>query len=154
MHGVGRTSGEGIESNWEISNPAALSTREMSTAARHETLNDIFGAINWAKTMKIGTLNDIDQFIIAYVDFPGPHLGKLLTEAIDELTTQQAMHKELEETIPAAYIAKWDRMVSAYEHDSSQPDPFTEKANGTFQPHTMIIQSHHSRSAVTSLADV
>ena len=59
MHGVGCTSGEGIESNWVISNPAALSTREMSAAARHETLNDIFGTVNWSKTTKIGMFSVI-----------------------------------------------------------------------------------------------
>ena len=69
MHGVGCTSGEGIESNWAISNPAALSTREMSTATQHETLNDVFGAVNWAKTTKISTSQGCRLLLLAKVKF-------------------------------------------------------------------------------------
>lgn len=54
MAGVGRTHGEGVESNWSITNGFALSTREMSGAGRHETLNDVMGYVNWTKTIKIG----------------------------------------------------------------------------------------------------
>lgn len=55
MAGVGRTHGEGVESNWAITNGYALSTREMSSAGRHETLNDVMGYINWTKTINLRT---------------------------------------------------------------------------------------------------
>ena len=54
LPGVGRTHGEGIEANWADTNGAALSTREMSKPGRHEALDDLFGAINWRKTLSMG----------------------------------------------------------------------------------------------------
>ena len=54
MRGAGRTHGESIETGWAEINPAALSTREMSNAFRHETLDDIMGAINWSKLLSMG----------------------------------------------------------------------------------------------------
>ena len=54
MRGAGRTHGESIETGWAEINPAALSTREMSNAFRHETLDDIMGAINWSKLLGMG----------------------------------------------------------------------------------------------------
>lgn len=53
--GVGRTYGEGIEANWSETNTVSLASREMPAGARHEFLNDIFGAINWRKLTTLGT---------------------------------------------------------------------------------------------------
>lgn len=55
QRGVGRTHGEGVESNWALLNLLALSTREMSASSRHEVLDDAMGQINWSKTIKIRT---------------------------------------------------------------------------------------------------
>lgn len=52
--GAARTCGEGIETGWADTNPAALSTREMSLTYRHEVLDDLFGAINWWKIKTMG----------------------------------------------------------------------------------------------------
>lgn len=52
--GVGRTYGEGIEGNWSEMNFASLMTREMANEGRHETLDDVFGALNWSKTQNLG----------------------------------------------------------------------------------------------------
>ena len=52
--GAGRVCGEGIEAGWADCNGAALSSREMSPAFRHEVLDDVFGAINWRKTIHMG----------------------------------------------------------------------------------------------------
>ena len=57
--GAARTCGEGIETGWADTNPAALSTREMSLTYRHEVLDDLFGAINWRK---IKTMGEIKYF--------------------------------------------------------------------------------------------
>lgn len=54
MTGAGRTYGEGIESNWAETNQVSLSTREMPSGFRHETLNNVFGAMNWRKTLGLG----------------------------------------------------------------------------------------------------
>jgi hypothetical protein len=55
--GVGRTCGEGIEAGWADCNGAALSTRESSMSGRREALDDLFGAINWRKTISMGMQN-------------------------------------------------------------------------------------------------
>lgn len=52
--GVGRSYGEGIEANWAETNHASLMTREMPEATRHETLDDVFGSINWNKLITFG----------------------------------------------------------------------------------------------------
>jgi hypothetical protein len=52
--GAARTCGKGIEAGWADTNPAALSTREMSLTYCHEVLNDLFGAINWCKIKTMG----------------------------------------------------------------------------------------------------
>ena len=54
MCGAGRTHGEVVETGWADINPCALSTREMSEPSRHETLDDMMGAINWRKVTRIG----------------------------------------------------------------------------------------------------
>ena len=54
LAGVGRTYGEGIESSWSHMNPVSTSTREMSPALRHETMNDHWGSWNWQKTLALG----------------------------------------------------------------------------------------------------
>lgn len=67
QRGVGRTHGEGVESNWALLNQLALSTREMSAASRHEVLDDAMGQINWSKTMKICTCSLV-YFTVQYAD--------------------------------------------------------------------------------------
>ncbi|KAA1479943.1 hypothetical protein DENSPDRAFT_743739, partial [Dentipellis sp. KUC8613] len=109
MPGVGRTHGEGIESNWAITNSAALSTREMGAASRHEVLNDVFGAVNWTKTTRIRVSMDI-----------------LLTEAIEEREIQRAFFAEFESTIPRINVANWELMVEMFEKDQSNPNPYEE----------------------------
>lgn len=52
--GAARTCGEGVETGWADTNPAALSTREMSITHRHEVLDDLFRAINWRKIKTMG----------------------------------------------------------------------------------------------------
>ena len=52
---VGRTYGEGIESQWSHINPVALSAREMSLQGRHELMDDHWGAWNWKKVIGLGT---------------------------------------------------------------------------------------------------
>jgi hypothetical protein len=94
-------------------------------------LSTIFSVLSTGqKPRKLVCCTCIGVANLADIELIGLHLGKLLIEAVDELATQKAILKELEETIPAAYIAKWEKMVYNYERDSTQPDPFSEKANG------------------------
>jgi hypothetical protein len=59
MVGAGRTCGETVETEWSVINIVSLSTREMSYAARHETLNDHWGHWNWRKVVDLGTFVDV-----------------------------------------------------------------------------------------------
>ena len=56
MRGAGRTHGESVKTGWAEINPTALSTREMSNEFRHETLDDVMGAINWSKLTRMGEI--------------------------------------------------------------------------------------------------
>lgn len=51
---VGRTYGEGIESQWSFMNPLSMSTREMTLGSRHELMNDHWGSWNWSKVIAFG----------------------------------------------------------------------------------------------------
>jgi hypothetical protein len=51
MHGVGRTCGEDVETTWAQTNSLGTSTREMGPGARHETLDDQWGGLNFRKTV-------------------------------------------------------------------------------------------------------
>lgn len=51
---VGRTYGEGVESEWSSINPLATSTREMTPSVRRETLNDHWSFWNWRKIVGFG----------------------------------------------------------------------------------------------------
>ncbi|KAH6892681.1 hypothetical protein BKA70DRAFT_1233619 [Coprinopsis sp. MPI-PUGE-AT-0042] len=53
--GVGRTEGELPERGWSESNGLAYSTREMGPGSRRDTLDDHFGAANWAKITKLAS---------------------------------------------------------------------------------------------------
>jgi len=51
---MGRTDGEGVEREWSHINPVALSTKVMGPGARHDTLDDHWGAWNWHKVVSMG----------------------------------------------------------------------------------------------------
>lgn len=52
--GVGRTDGEAPERGWSDSNDLGKSTRPMGPGSRHDTIDDDFGATNWAKSIGMG----------------------------------------------------------------------------------------------------
>lgn len=51
---VGRSYGEGIESQWAHMNPTSMSTKEMAPSVRRETLDDHWSSWNWRKTCGLG----------------------------------------------------------------------------------------------------
>jgi len=51
---MGRTDGEGVEHEWSHINPVAMSTKVMGPGARHDTLDDHWGAWNWRKIVLMG----------------------------------------------------------------------------------------------------
>jgi hypothetical protein len=54
VEGVGTTDGEAIERSWAGTNPLANSTKEMGPGARHDTLDDHWGDMNWKKIVGMG----------------------------------------------------------------------------------------------------
>ncbi|TFK79910.1 hypothetical protein K466DRAFT_605772 [Polyporus arcularius HHB13444] len=106
---VGRTYGEGIESHWSHMNPVALSAREMALGARHELLNDHWGAYNWQKI----------------IGFASSFLS-----ALHEAKTMHAKQRAAFKAFSAAYDegvrAQWDRMIDDWHKDPRKPDPYEE----------------------------
>lgn len=51
---IGRTDGENIERGWSNLNPVSLSTREMTKASRHDSVNDHIGYFNWERLISLG----------------------------------------------------------------------------------------------------
>ena len=82
LPGAGRTCGEGIEAGWADCNGVALSTRESGPAHRRECLDDLFGAINWRKTLSMGMYHVSDYFSLLTI-FRG--LAVQITENYDAL---------------------------------------------------------------------
>jgi hypothetical protein len=54
LPGSGRTCGESVETDWHVMNIVGASTREMSPAARQETLDDHWGYWNFRKISDLG----------------------------------------------------------------------------------------------------
>ncbi|KAI0064330.1 hypothetical protein BV25DRAFT_1790798, partial [Artomyces pyxidatus] len=112
--GVGRTCGEGIEAGWADTNGAALSTREMGASFRREALDDFFGAINWRKTVTMGTA-----------------LLKALRLTLPEIEKQSKQFGELNSTFPPEVTARWEKMVRDWDVDSRCPNPYHEPTTET-----------------------
>jgi hypothetical protein len=62
LRGWARTDGEGIERLWASTNPVATMTREMSGGARHDFLDDQWGASNFRKNVNLGKLSNVLYF--------------------------------------------------------------------------------------------
>ncbi|KAI0054817.1 hypothetical protein BV25DRAFT_1816493, partial [Artomyces pyxidatus] len=116
MYGVGRTHGEGIETRWSDLNGAALSTREMAGAARHEILDDVLSAINWRKVIGIGA-----------------QVKKSLKAACEARYKQKLSLDDLTLTIPAETQDEWIAMMDAYKNNKKAPNPYEEPVTTTSQ---------------------
>ncbi|KAI0654576.1 hypothetical protein C8Q70DRAFT_876809, partial [Cubamyces menziesii] len=111
---VGRTYGEGIESQWSYMNPLALSTREMSLGMRHELMNDHWGSWNWRKILGFG-----------------PTLLRSLEEAHAFRIEQARIFREYSSTFDPNVVKTWEDMVAAWNVDQSRPDPYEEPKSKT-----------------------
>ncbi|KAJ7429396.1 hypothetical protein B0H11DRAFT_1768213 [Mycena galericulata] len=110
MEGVGLTNGEGIEQNWENSNGAARQTKEMGPGSRQDTLDDIFGAHNYRKTLALGRI-----------------LQKRMVEGIKEAVRHRdgfdGFHAGLEGAEPGI-TADWDACEAAWQADRTKLCPY------------------------------
>ncbi|KAI0069871.1 hypothetical protein K474DRAFT_1568226, partial [Panus rudis PR-1116 ss-1] len=108
---VGRTCGEGIESGWSHMNPIALSTREMSPGARHETLDNHWGAWNWGKIIGMGA-----------------YMGRTLLKAHQMSVKHNGILKEYSETFKPEWIQEWNTIIETWrQNPDSNPDPYEVK---------------------------
>ncbi|KAF9503966.1 hypothetical protein BS47DRAFT_1401889 [Hydnum rufescens UP504] len=106
-HGVGHTDGEGIERDWASVNGAARSTKEMGEGLRHDTLNDIWGDMNYRKFIAMGSL-----------------LPKKLQNAIIQCEKHNEQHEIFCGAIPDTNKVEWTTMINEWENDKSKPDPY------------------------------
>ena len=127
---VGRTYGEGIESQWSHLNPIALSTREMSPGARHEVLNDNWGAWNWQKTLEFGMFDLVLRFHLSCRS-TGYFMLRALEEAHDMQLKQRRIFLDYNATFAPEVVTKWEKMVNDWNRDYSRPDPYEEPTTGT-----------------------
>ncbi|KAI0323170.1 hypothetical protein GY45DRAFT_1341622, partial [Cubamyces sp. BRFM 1775] len=112
---VGRTYSEGVESSWSHLNPAAMSTREMALATRHEVLNDHIGAWNWYKTIGLG-----------------PFLAKSLRQATQMAVKQRQIFNEFSATFPTDIVREWERVILLWNINPGRgPDPYEEPETTT-----------------------
>lgn len=65
---VGRTDGEGIERGWSLVNLLATMLREMGPGFRHDTFDNHWAALNWAKLTGLGMffVKSMESLRVAY----------------------------------------------------------------------------------------
>ncbi|KAH9884045.1 hypothetical protein C8Q73DRAFT_661408, partial [Cubamyces lactineus] len=112
---VGRTYGEGVESSWSHLNPAAMSTREMALATRHEILNDHMSAWNWRKKIELG-----------------PFLLRSLRQAAQIAHKQRRLFNEFTATFPPDVVKEWERVIALWNVNPGHgADPYEEPETTT-----------------------
>ncbi|KAH9851013.1 hypothetical protein C2E23DRAFT_733773 [Lenzites betulinus] len=119
---VGRTYGEGIESQWSFMNPLSLSTREMTLGLRHELMNDHWGSWNWSKVMAFG-----------------PSLLRSLEEAHAMRVEQGRVFRDYSATFNAEVVQTWENMIAEWNKDQSRPDPY-EEPKSTAAKHEIALE--------------
>ncbi|KAF9554491.1 hypothetical protein CPC08DRAFT_737663 [Agrocybe pediades] len=114
MAGVGRTIGEEVETTWPGTNLLASSIREMGPAARHDTLNDHWGGMNFQKTVGFGNF-----------------FARRYAEALKMRKKQTEIYNRMASTFTPATISKWEAMVAAWEANPKAPNPYSEAKTTT-----------------------
>ncbi|KAF7797969.1 hypothetical protein EIP86_009176 [Pleurotus ostreatoroseus] len=136
MPGAGRTSGEGIESNWSVLNKAAPSCKEMGPSARRETLDDFCGFHNWRKTIGLGDL--------------------LLRRMLDAIKNEGVFRNEYEalERVLNLHmpddVQAWKSMLKAWEQDHSQPCPYERSDSSITVDQVRLALAVEEEAALTT----
>lgn len=115
--GVGQTHGETIEENWADSNKAAAQTKEMGPGSRQDTLDDIYGFHNWS--MLLGLQRVLKTRLVIGVKAFELHRGLF-----------EKFHSALLENLGTEVLDGWEREVTAWEKDHSQPCPYESTVSG------------------------
>ncbi|THH18698.1 hypothetical protein EUX98_g8912 [Antrodiella citrinella] len=107
---VARTYGEGIESAWHVSNGMSSATSEMGPGARHENLNDHWGAWNWEKILGLGS-----------------SIMSAFTLSMEKSKKHATRFESFSATFPTATIAMWNTNWARWMSSPGvKPDPFEE----------------------------
>ncbi|KAJ8515304.1 hypothetical protein ONZ45_g7245 [Pleurotus djamor] len=104
------TDGEDPERWWSHINPVSMSTKIMGPGSRVDTIDDHATAWNWRK--------------IVHMD---RSLLERLQTAVKMKARHVALHAEYTETFAAERVATWRQALSAWERDSTKPNPFVDK---------------------------
>ncbi|KAF7327504.1 CxC2 domain-containing protein [Mycena kentingensis (nom. inval.)] len=106
----GQLDGEGVERPWSMVGGVAASTR--ASGSRANQLDDHWGFWNWVKLLKLASLLCLRH-----------------DKAVYELATQEAAFEEFSvhhfDSVP-----KWLEMVTAFESDATQPNPYQATTEG------------------------
>ncbi|KAK0493690.1 hypothetical protein EDD18DRAFT_1356144 [Armillaria luteobubalina] len=104
---VGENDGEAPEHSWAISNGVAASMREMGPGHRQEKLDQHFGDFNWQKNVS-----------------QGDTLLRKIKDAIPKASDHEDRFECFTASLPQSDVAKWTKMVEAWEMDRNKPNPF------------------------------
>ena len=128
---MGRTDGKGVEREWSHINPVAISTKVMGPGARHDTLDDHWGAWNWRKIVSMGACSCmVSMSFTDTIISLGRHFQTKLKEAIPMSKKHSVLLNVLSATFPAETIIEWTWMVDDWQDDTLRPNPFEETALG------------------------
>ncbi|KAK7050132.1 CxC2 domain-containing protein [Favolaschia claudopus] len=119
MPGAGRSHGEGIEQNWDMTNGAAGSTRLMSQANRAITLEDIFGFHNYDRLLAM-------HRVLLH------RLAVAIKDGTAHATSFEAFTEGLEAERPEE-VREWRAWVERWEstqHTTADDSPFEVEDEG------------------------
>lgn len=133
LSGMGRFNGEDPERWWAHINPLSMSTKEMSSGSRTDTIDDHVRAWNWRKIINFGSF--ISVYLRERTDFV--YLGHSLHDGLENASEMYVVHQQLFDefsaTFPPETVAAWEQMVIDWEADMTKPNPYEEPAKGESQ---------------------
>lgn len=135
--GAARTCGEGIEAGWADTNPAALSTHEMSLTYRHEILDDLFGAINWRKIRTMGAFSQMHSVLRSSSYVLGAQLLQDLHKAIPMARKQARLFQQLNAVVPVSVSGSWEHQIHEWDtlefkKKHAKNSPYRDPVRSTF----------------------
>ena len=113
LPGAGQTCGEGIEQGWATYNALATSTREMSSGARSDTLDDHLGEWNWRKTTRLPQ-----------------QLRQGLQRALREVVTARRELEVIESKLDAGQVEAFAKRYAEYLLSHRKPCPWRSQVSG------------------------
>ncbi|TDL16254.1 hypothetical protein BD410DRAFT_731572 [Rickenella mellea] len=119
--GVGTTDGEAIEREWAGTNPLANSTKEMGPGARHDTLDDHWGDMNWKKVIGLGI-----------------SLMRKMKLAVPGRCQHEAEYNHLSDNIEADTRAVWTAMIEVWDVDQRKENPYAMKTQTLTQANVRL----------------